>query len=165
MKLAEALIRRSDTQKRVQQLQDRIARSSKVQEGDEPPENPLHLLEELDRALEDLVHLIKSINRTNSVTMLDEGMSLADALAERDILALKRKILIDTIVEATSDADTGYRHSGRRPPMRYSKSELRYIRQVDVEDLQKQADDLARRHRELDTRIQETNWTVELIEE
>jgi len=34
-----------------------------------------------------------------------------------------------------------------------------------VGQLQKQADDLARRYRELDTRIQVMNWAVDVIED
>ena len=44
MKLAEALILRADSQKRFEQLKQRVVRSAKVQEGDEPPENPRDLL-------------------------------------------------------------------------------------------------------------------------
>lgn len=40
MKLSEALILRSDFQKKNEQIKERLLRSVKVQEGEEPPENP-----------------------------------------------------------------------------------------------------------------------------
>lgn len=44
MKLAEVLILRADCQKRIDQLRQRLLRSAKVQEGEQPPENPQQLL-------------------------------------------------------------------------------------------------------------------------
>ena len=51
MKLAEALIRRSDIQKRIEQLRARLVMNALVQEGDQPAENPQELLAELRRLL------------------------------------------------------------------------------------------------------------------
>ena len=47
---------------------------------------------------------------------------------------------------------------------RYSKSEVKFKSTVNVADLQKQADELAKAYRELDVRIQEANWRVDLLE-
>jgi hypothetical protein len=44
MKLAEALILRADSQKRVEQLRQRLTRAARVQEGENPPENPQELM-------------------------------------------------------------------------------------------------------------------------
>jgi len=59
MKLAEALILRADCNKRFEQLKQRVIRSTMVQEGDEPPENPKELIEELERVSKELADLIK----------------------------------------------------------------------------------------------------------
>ena len=48
---------------------------------------------------------------------------------------------------------------------RYSRSEIRLTRQIDVAALRDQLDHLAREHREVDTAIQEYNWTADLIED
>jgi hypothetical protein len=45
-----------------------------------------------------------------------------------------------------------------------SKSEVRFKSTLPIAAVQKAADDLARDHRELDARIQETNWRTDLIE-
>ena len=69
MKLAEALILRSDLQKRIEQLRVRLNNNAKVQENDKPSENPEELLNELDNNINQLKILIKQINRTNCVTV------------------------------------------------------------------------------------------------
>lgn len=59
MKLAEALNNRADLKKRLFQLKERLLRNSKVQEGEEPSENPEDLLIEVNSCLEELELLIK----------------------------------------------------------------------------------------------------------
>jgi hypothetical protein len=50
------------------------------------------------------------------------------------------------------------------PQYGYMQSNIKYFRAVDVAEVQKRADDLARRYRDLDTRIQAVNWSVDLLE-
>lgn len=59
MKLAEALILRADYQKRIEQLKQRLLRNAKVQEGDDPAENPSELIDELEQVAADLQSLIQ----------------------------------------------------------------------------------------------------------
>ncbi|MCA1670924.1 MAG: hypothetical protein LC799_01520 [Actinobacteria bacterium] len=47
---------------------------------------------------------------------------------------------------------------------RFTRTELRSVAAVDVRELRRRADELARLYRQLDTRIQQVNWTVELSE-
>lgn len=152
MKLAEALILRADCQKRFEQLKQRLLTSAKVQEGDEPPENPNELLAELERVSNELTDLIKRINKTNSMTTYAEGKSLSDALAERDVLALRRTVYADLAQAASVRQD------------RYSKSEVKFKSTVNVPEIQKRSDELAKTYREMDSRIQEINWRTDLIE-
>ncbi|MEM7334609.1 MAG: DIP1984 family protein [Chloroflexota bacterium] len=152
MKLSEALINRSDANKHLVQLRSRLQRSSRVQEGDEPPENPEELLQELDRTLETMTSLIKAINHTNSQTQFDENRTLAEALADRDELSTKRGVL-QTLIQTASVSQ-----------QRQTRSEVKFVSTINIQALQKQSDDLAKQYRELDTKIQELNWTTELIE-
>ena len=64
MKLAEALSLRKDLEKRISGLKERLENVVRVQEGDEPAENPTELLTELDRCLEQMEKLIYKINVT-----------------------------------------------------------------------------------------------------
>lgn len=152
MKLAEALALRADAQKRIQQLRERLTRSVKVQEGEQPPENPQDLLAELNSVLGQYRTLMQQINRTNAQTPFRDGQTLTDALAERDALAVERAVL-HQVVETAAGQN-----------FRYGRSEIKYISTVDVAALQKRVDELARRYRELDTAIQQMNWNVDLIE-
>ena len=70
MKLAEALILRADCEKRIAQLKSRLLVNAKVQEGDKPAEIPQELIGELEHVARELLDLIKSINKTNSATVI-----------------------------------------------------------------------------------------------
>jgi hypothetical protein len=45
---------------------------------------------------------------------------------------------------------------------RYSRNEIKFVRTVDVNDLQKRVDDLSRDLRELDSKLQQANWMTDL---
>jgi hypothetical protein len=152
MKLAEALILRADAQKRIAQLRDRLVRSARVQEGEAPPENPHELFAELGRAITEFTDMVQKINRTNSVTTFDANRTLTDVLAERDALATERGVLA-TVIQATAQVD-----------FRYGRSEIKYVSTVNVAELQRRVDDLARQYRELDSAVQQMNWNVDLVE-
>ncbi|WP_339248536.1 DIP1984 family protein [Paenibacillus sp. FSL F4-0243] len=64
MKLAEALVNRSDLTRKIAQLKQRLERVVKVQEGEEPAEQPEALLQELERAVNEQTILIRVINRS-----------------------------------------------------------------------------------------------------
>ncbi len=152
MKLAEALILRADYQKRIEQLKQRLLRNAKIQEGDKPAESPTDLMKELEQIADELTQLIQRINKTNSAHIIDEKMTLSDALAIRDILKLKQGIYRE-LAKAASVTQA-----------RFSRSEVKFKSAVNIAEIQKQADQLAKEHRELDTKIQEANWLVELLE-
>ena len=62
MKLAEALVIRADTQKRLERVKARLLRNAKVQEGDPPAEDPLTLLAEADARAAAWARLVRQIN-------------------------------------------------------------------------------------------------------
>ncbi|HRJ41607.1 MAG: DIP1984 family protein [Caldilineaceae bacterium] len=152
MKLAEALILRADTQKRITELRQRATRNAKVQEGSRPSEDPLALLAQVRDMYTQLTALVQRINRTNTATAFDSSLSMADALAVRDSMGAQQGMLREIAQAAVPTQE------------RFTRTELRYESTVDAAALQGEADDLARRRRELDTRIQELNWLTELIE-
>ncbi len=88
MKLAEALQLRSDLQKRIYQLQERLNQNATVQEGEKPAEDPVALLGELDSCIVQMEEMMERINRTNSQTVTAEG-TLTALLARRDCLKIK----------------------------------------------------------------------------
>lgn len=152
MKLAEALIERADLQKRLAQMSGRITSNLIVQEGEEPSEKPSDLFVELDTYLKRLEYLIRSINHTNLTAKLPKGKSLTDALAERDVLQARISAYRSAV-----DGTSGGRFN------RYSMTEIKDIRTVNVKELREFVDRLSQEYRELDTAIQATNWTTDLV--
>ena len=99
----------------------------------------------------ELTSLIQRINKTNARATFLTG-SLTDALAGRDVLRL-RESMYRELAQAASITQS-----------RTSKSEVKFRSTVTVARIQKQADALARETRELDARIQEANWRIDLLE-
>ena len=151
MKLAQALILRADTQKRIEQLKVRLLSNAKTQENEKPSEDPKLLLKELDKLTNELFTLICSINLTNSSAKFD-GVSLTEMIAKKDALTLKANVLREFATSASQKVDL------------YSNSEIKILSTVDVAALQKQVDALSKEIRELEMKLQEANWAVELVE-
>jgi hypothetical protein len=107
--------------------------------------------------LDELEGLIRNINQTNSGTVMADGRTVTDALAERDVLRLRYSVL-----KVSADAASGAQQQVGY--MRATRSELKLMSDLDVKNLRQQASDVARRVRELDARVQEVNWTTELQE-
>lgn len=105
MKLAQALILRSDTQKRIEQLKVRLLSNAKTQENESPSEDPKLLLKELDKLTSELFRLICSINLTNSSAKFD-GMSLTEMIAKKDALVLKANVLREFATSASQKVDS-----------------------------------------------------------
>ena len=150
MKLAEALILRADLQKRISQLKGRLKDSSKVQEGDQPAENPNELFQELEVHLSQLEDLIYRINMTNVQTVF-EGETLTHMMARKDVLTIRLSVMRELIAHVT-ESET-----------RYGRNEIKHVRIINVADLRRTTDEYSKKLRELDTKIQSLNWTVELI--
>lgn len=150
MKLAEALNQRADLQKRIAQLKERLSNNAKVQEGDEPAEKPADLFKELDGRLRELESLIVRINRTNQETVW-EGKTLTEMIAGKDVLSLQLSVLRSVLEAANVRSD------------RFSRNEIKFVRTIDVNALQKQVDDLSKDLRELDSKLQQANWMTELV--
>lgn len=150
MKLAQALTLRKDLQVRMNQLVNRLEANAKVQEGLVPNEDPYALLKELEACHQDYVAIVNRINLTNSMTIVD-GQRLGDLVVKRDALiklvGYKRRFLD----EASKLIN------------RFSKTEILIKSTVNVAQLHAEIDAMAHEIRERDTRIQELNWTTELM--
>ena len=150
MKLAQALLLRGDVQKKIAALRERIGRNVLVQEGDSPHEDPNQLLHEATASIEEFQRLAVSINTANLSHRLPDGRSLTEAMAARDALIQRHALLQSAIAAA------------QKEPNRYSAREIKWATAIDVAKIQNQSDDVARKVRELNSAIQETNWKIEL---
>ncbi|MGN0603506.1 MAG: DIP1984 family protein [Oscillospiraceae bacterium] len=150
MKLASALSERTDIQNRISELSVRLNNNAKVQDGDKPAEDPIVLMGELDRLLKRLEELMARINLTNSRTVSD-GRTITEILAHRD--CLKKKIeLIRSFLNTASIKVS-----------RMTRTEIKIVSTVSVSEIQADLDELSKQLRITDEKIQELNWTTELI--
>ncbi len=149
MKLAEALIIKADIAKKYQSIKSRLAANVLIQEGNSPAEDPEHLHAEAVAVLGELENLKGSIDIANARPQAD-GRSLNTLLAQRDTLTLRVKLLQDTLAAT------------QKEPERYSVREIKWVATIPVAKLQKQQDDLSKQLRELNIRIQELNWKLDL---
>lgn len=152
MKLAEALLIRHQLMRKAASLKSRVVQNTTVQEGDTPSEDPESLTVEALSVLAELETLICKINRTNIRTILPNTMTMTEALAQRDCLKKKHAVLDDALENT---------HVKQH---RYSRSEIKWVKQLNIKAVQKQADDIANQIRKLNTVIQEANWLTELAE-
>jgi len=152
MKLAEALLQRKELLTKINQLENRMMQDALVQEGDEPAENPIELLEEQQASIEELGVLITRINKTNMTNSIERGITIADAIVKRDMLNLRRNAL---------DRLANHSHITQS---RATKSEIKFVATVDVREIRKECDAVSKQLRELDAEIQAENWNVELVE-
>ena len=150
MKLAEALLLRADLKKKLASLRERIGRNALLQEGETPKEKVEDLLAEACSALQDQQSLVRRINAANESAKLADGRLLADVLAQRDTLIAQHSLLISTISATNKDVD------------RYSQREIKWVPQIQVASLQKQADDLSRNIREVNVAVQAANWQIDI---
>lgn len=150
MKLAEALSLRGALVQNVNQLKALLTSCVKVQEGDEPLDTPADVLKRLDETLGELQQLVFRINITNTQTLV-EGESLTALIARRDMLKIRTQSLADALA------------SLREQPNRYSRSEIKFVRTVSIDDFRKIYDRSAKELRELDLKIQGAGWVTELV--
>jgi DNA-binding FrmR family transcriptional regulator len=150
MKLAEALLLRADIQKKLASLQARVQRYAVVQEGEHPAEDPQGILRQIEAVANELWQLVFAINRANLHNTIKTGESLTEALAKRDSLVLRHRIL-QSVVDVCA-----------KPPERYGMKEIRWVTTVAVAQLQGEVDGLAKQIRELNAAIQEAGWQVDL---
>ena len=152
MKLAEALSLRSDRQKRMLQLTERVKTNALVQEGDAPSEDVDKLLAEFAAIADQFEDLIGRINRTNLAVSISDGRSLTEAIARRDTL----KFHINLWRQAAE--------AGAVKQIRGTKSEIKLVSVINVRAARENVDRFSKELRELDTLIQEANWTNELLD-
>ena len=150
MKLAEALQIKKNLDIKITNIKQRLENNARVQEGLEPAENPTDLFKELEETIISLEKYTSRINITNSQTKVD-GKTLTELLSRRE--ALKEKIA----------AYDKFIVSGSVLTDRYSNTEILVRPTLPINEIQKRRDLIAKELREIDYKIQETNFTTDLI--
>ena len=151
MKLAEALILRSDLNKKIQSLKERIGRFSVVQQGDLPHEDPEDIFRQAHSVSKSLQDLVVKIEQSNIVARIKDGRTIAVALAERDHL-IQLHAFVGAAIGGT-----------KKEPERYGVKEIKWVSTISVKDYQKRLDDYSKLIRDINVMIQEANWNFEMI--
>ena len=152
MKLAEALSIRKDIEMRISKLKRLLENTVKVQEGDEPTEDPEVLMEELDGCLGQLEHYIYCINVTNTCIKDENGKTMTLLLAERDVLRKRIDVLQNTFNQVSELSN------------RFGRNEIKNVITIDAKGLRRELNKYSQQYRELDMKIQILNFTHELVE-
>ncbi|NLZ75985.1 MAG: DIP1984 family protein [Erysipelotrichia bacterium] len=150
MKLAEALQLRADLNRQIAQLRNRINNNALVQDGLQPNEDPIELLNQLNSSIDQLEQLIFRINLTNCYTTF-ENTSLTQLMAKRDCLTIKINAYKELVESASENT------------YRATRTEILIRPTIEVKEIQKRVDSLSKQLRELDNKIQQINWLAELM--
>lgn len=146
MKLAEGLLLRADLLKKIEHLQNRIKPVLIVSDDKQPQEDPIVLLAQLRKAIQDLELIIVRINKTNNDTIVEGEGLLYEALAKRDSLKLLSEKLRNI----------------RQAAQIYNTGETNLKATISIKNLQIEMDQTGRAFREIDSKIQEINWLTDL---
>lgn len=150
MKLAEALLIRSDQKKKLASLRERITRNVIVQEGETPSEDVEELLRQASGVMQEHIKIAQLINAANQTRKLADGRLLAGVLADRDALVHQHS-LVTAAIQATNKDVT-----------RYGLKEIKWVPQIDIAAMQKRSDDLSKNIREINIAIQAANWQLDV---
>ncbi len=151
MLLAEALNERADAQRRLLDLRDRIGANARVREGEQPAEDPLALLDQAIDVSERVRVLIVAVNMTNTATRMPDGTTVTAALARRDALGRRSRIV------------TGAANRAAGGVARWRPADIREVAVLDVAALRAEADRLAAERRMVNAALQRINWMTELV--
>jgi uncharacterized coiled-coil DUF342 family protein len=95
--------------------------------------------------------LVQKINYTNTVSKDTDGKSISQLIVKRDVMDTEIKMMRQFLDKASNLIQP------------YTKTEIRNLSSVDVSSYRKSLDDLSKKRRELEAKIQELNWTTELV--
>lgn len=159
MKLAELLIKRKSAKSKLAYLTERLNRNAKVQEGDDPQENPEDLLKEISVVLVDVQRLTEQINRTNANTPFPNPheslkgpyISLADALVYRERL-VRAKNIYSGLLDALTIKEP-----------RFGRLEIKYKAVIASSGVKAELDRLTETYQALDATIQRINWETDAL--
>jgi len=149
VKLGEALAQAADLQEEIRLLKARVAAAARYREGCEPPEGTGVLMAAARDAIAALADLDRRIRRTDAATELGARWTIADALAHRDHLDVKRDFMT-----SAADAALPGPHEAPAP----TRTDL------PAGSLRAEAGELARERRQVDAAIQAAAWATDLLD-
>lgn len=192
MKLAEALAKRNELKAQIQEVRGAAFASNTIQVRaiDDQPVTPpeadtLTGLTQMDALQAQFRDLVVAINRTNNTAQVpDTGLTVMEAIAQREYLQAQATNYKQLMTYARS-----YGVSGGKPDLLKIQSTLEERiaakeKGIDVTDLvtqrreamiynktivsyneaQKRSNEFAKQARDLDSKLQQANWTIDLVQ-
>lgn len=150
MKLGEALLKRDECIKKLENLKKRVKSNVVLKDDNENNENPNDLINEYLENNNELSDLIIKISNKEHNTKLEIGISIADAINIREKLYREMDIYKAILKELNSK---DYRNA---------KNEIKMKVLVNVKEIQAELDKLTKAYNDIDVIIQSTNWNVDL---
>jgi|GEM_PF-3204345 len=149
MYLAEALNQRRDLLGRISHYKGLLPKMIYKIEGQDLAFEPEYVLQQLKNLASQLERVVRAINKTNHQTPLEDGKSLADAIAERDSIDLYISFC-KKVMQGMNEVSCSY--SDKEQTLRIDMKKVE-------EDLQRFLD----QRRALDSEIQRINWQTVLV--
>lgn len=159
--LGEALSLRARQAQSLNDLKGRIKNCATSQEGTTPPEDVNALIQEYLNVSADHEALLVRIAETNakSTVKVGEGTTAVGEAVLLDLLQRREALIRARNLYGLAAAAGSLSESS----MRYMRTELKFVSNVDVADLRVKENDTNETIRVLDAQIQATNWQTELI--
>ncbi|EMG48827.1 hypothetical protein SBY92_004112 [Candida maltosa Xu316] len=158
MKLAEALQKSSTLNKEISRLESKISSSLILQEGQLPKGNVDEKYEEYVTKKAEKTKLSASINYTNNTSPIDKTIydnpnvnTISDLVLYRSLLSSKLSVVKDIASNGT------VRNLS-------SKDQIKFDSCVDVGIYEDKAEALQKEIENIDLKLQEINWSADLIE-
>lgn len=157
MKLAESLMHLGTLNSQITDIQKKIQDSSTYAEDEEKPDLT-ELFIQLDSLLAEKTLLSIRITNTNDKTMVvfeDRSLTLSAAMKLRQLLQQS-----SAVYRSLGQEDR--RLSSFLNPKRVSKDHVKYLPTFDTKQIEKKANELAERARNLNVIIQRNNWEIDV---
>lgn len=150
MKLAEALLKKDEYIKKIDDLKKRVKNNIIINENNENNEEPNELIKEYINANNELSDLIIKIKSRENITKLEIGISISEAINIREKLSREIDIYKIVLKEVNSKS------------YREAKNENKITVLVNVKDMQNEFDKLSKAYNDIDIMIQSANWNTDL---
>ncbi|WP_295153758.1 DIP1984 family protein [uncultured Brachyspira sp.] len=150
MKLGEALLKKDEYIKKIDNLKKRVKNNILINEDNENNEEPNDLIKEYIEVNNELSDLIMKINNKEHSAKLEIGVSISEAINIRDKLSREMDIYKTILKEVNSKS------------YREAKNENKMTVLINVKEIQNEFDKLSKAYNDIDIMIQSSNWNTDL---
>lgn len=147
MKLGEALLKKDEYMKKMDNLKKRVKNNLIINENNE---NPNELIKEYMTINSELADLLIKINNKENNSKIEIGISISEAINIKEKLFREMDIYKGVLKELNSKYYITV------------KNEFKMTALVNIKEIQNEFDKLCKAHNDIDIMIQSANWQIEL---